>query len=165
MQVLVKLIIRILDIKQHLPLPHQPTSHLPPLRPSASPKERTKTHLSPLTLINLIARTHLVEHNEPLYDILPALKLLGAGDIVDGGDDVAEQRVQLVLGRVRQPQRVHERDEVLRGLGRGLGGDGRGGGGAGGGGGVRRLLEGCGHADLEALGGGGVFDLWVRGGC
>ena len=68
-----------------------------------------------LLVAQLLGGAHLVERDEPLDDLAAVVKVL-VGDLVDGLDDVGEERVQLVLGEQAELDGVEEGDELLRGL-------------------------------------------------
>lgn len=111
-------------------------------------------------LAQLVGGLHLVEGDEPLDDLASVLKVL-VGDAVNRLDDVRQKGVQLVLGEEAELYGVEEGDELLRRL---EDEDAarvvcRGGGWSGGGGGC---IDGCGgHADADALGGTGSFELYM----
>lgn len=109
--------------------------------------------LPDLLLTQLLRRPHLVQRDEPLDDLAAMVKV-ALGDLVDGLDHVAEQRVQGLFGGHVELERVEEGDEIL---GRVDDQTGAGGGRPGGAPGRRvagivgRLLDRGGHADPNAL--------------
>ena len=68
-----------------------------------------------LLVAQLLRGPHLVQRDEPLHYLAPAVKVL-VRDLVDRLDDVREERVQLVLGEEAELDGVQEGDELLGSL-------------------------------------------------
>lgn len=113
--------------------------------------------LSRLLLTQLLRSLHLVERNQPLDNLASVVKVL-VRDLVDGLDDVGQQRMELVFRQQTQFDSIQECDKFLRGFeDKNTAGIIRGGGSGGRGGGRCRYRRG--HACLKSFRRAGGFEL------